>query len=132
MAHKITVYSATGRRKTSVARVRLAHGVGKMMVNGVEIKKYFALDTLRNLVEQPLKATDTLKRFDILASISGGGPSGQAGAMRHGIARALVMADEALKQPLKEGGFLTRDPRMKERLKPGQPGARKRFQFSKR
>ncbi|MFH0908220.1 MAG: 30S ribosomal protein S9 [bacterium] len=132
MAHKITVYEATGRRKTAVARVRLANGVGKVMVNDVEIKKYFPLETLRNLVEQPLKATDTLKRFDILASISGGGLTGQAGAMRHGIARALVMADEALKQPLKEGGFLTRDPRMKERTKPGQPGARKRFQFSKR
>jgi small subunit ribosomal protein S9 len=115
-----------------VARVRLAHGVGKMMVNGREIKKYFPLDTLRNLLEQPLKATDTLKRFDILASCSGGGLAGQAGAMRHGIARALVLADESLKPALKTGGFLTRDPRMKERLKPGQPGARKRFQFSKR
>ena len=132
MAHKITVFQATGRRKTSVARVRLAHGVGKLMVNGREIKKYFPLDTLRNLVEQPLKATDTLKRYDILASVSGGGMTGQAGAMRHGIARALVMADEALKPALKDGGYLTRDPRMKERLKPGQPGARKRFQFSKR
>lgn len=132
MAHKITEYAATGRRKTSVARVRLANGVGKMMVNGREIKKYFPLDTLRNLLEQPLKATDTLKRFDILASCSGGGLAGQAGAMRHGIARALVLADESLKPALKTGGFLTRDPRMKERLKPGQPGARKRFQFSKR
>ena len=132
MAHKITEYAATGRRKTSVARVRLANGVGKMMVNGKELKRYFQVDTLRNLIEQPLKATDTLKRFDILASCSGGGLAGQAGAMRHGIARALVMADESLKPALKTGGFLTRDPRMKERLKPGQPGARKRFQFSKR
>lgn len=132
MAQKVIEYSATGRRKTSVARVRIAHGVGKMKVNGVDIKKYFALETLRNLVEQPLKATDTLKRFDVLANVSGGGPTGQAGALRHGIARALVLAEAGLRAPLKDGGYLTRDPRMKERLKPGQPGARKRFQFSKR
>jgi small subunit ribosomal protein S9 len=132
VAQKVIEYSATGRRKTSVARVRIAHGVGKMKVNGRDLKNYFPLETLRNLVEQPLKATDTLKRYDVLASVAGGGPTGQAGALRHGIARALVQAEAALRAPLKDAGYLTRDPRMKERLKPGQPGARKRFQFSKR
>ncbi len=132
MAQKVAEYSATGRRKTSVARVRLAHGVGKMVVNGREFKQYFPSEALRNYIEQPLKVTDTLKRFDVIATLSGGGISGQAGALRHGIARALTLADSAMREPLKSNGFLTRDPRMKERKKYGQPGARKRFQFSKR
>ena len=132
MAQKVAEYSATGRRKTAVARIRLAHGVGKVLVNNRDFKVYFPTDTVRIFIEQPLKVTDTLKRFDIIASLTGGGPLGQAGAMRHGIARALCMADAALRPVLKKNGFLTRDPRMKERKKYGQPGARKRFQFSKR
>ena len=132
MAQKITEFVATGRRKTAVARVRMVHGVGKMVVNGRPFNEYFATDTLRSVVEEPLKATDTLKRFDITANLTGGGIAGQAGALRHGIARALLQADAGLRDILKKGGFLTRDPRMKERKKYGQPGARKRFQFSKR
>jgi small subunit ribosomal protein S9 len=125
-------YSATGRRKNAVARVRLMSGEGKVLVNGRAFDAYFPLETLRNLVQQPLKATDTLGRFDVKATLTGGGLAGQAGAMRHGISRALVIADQNLRAALKDGGFLTRDPRMKERKKSGQPGARKRFQFSKR
>ena len=132
MAQKVVEYAATGRRKTAVARVRLAHGVGKWVVNGREFKQYFPTDAIRNFIEQPLVATDTLKRFDVIATLSGGGPTGQAGALRHGIARALTVADAGLREKLKGGGFLTRDPRMKERKKYGRPGARKRFQFSKR
>jgi small subunit ribosomal protein S9 len=129
---KAVEYAATGRRKTSVARVRLTGGEGKMLVNNRELTSYFPVETLRSLIEQPLKATNTLKAYDVRATASGGGLAGQAGAIRLGISRALVLADETLKPTLKAGGFLTRDPRMKERLKPGQPGARKRFQFSKR
>ena len=132
MVQKVLEYSATGRRKTVVARVRLAHGVGKMTVNGRELKCYFPTESLRTYVEQPFRATDTLKRFDVIASVMGGGPVGQAGAVRHGIARALLLADINLRPTLKTGGFLTRDQRMKERKKYGRPGARKRFQFSKR
>ena len=132
MAQKVAEYSATGRRKTAVARVRLAHGVGKVVVNEREFTAYFPTDTVRTFIEQPLKTTDTLKRFDIIATLTGGGPLGQAGAMRHGISRALILADASLRDVLKRNGFLTRDPRMKERKKYGQPGARKRFQFSKR
>ena len=133
MAENQTVeYAATGRRKTSVARVRIALGVGKRQINGMSMADYFGTDALVGFVEQPLEAADAAKRYDIIASLKGGGKTGQAGALRHGIARALVEADETLKQTLKEGGFLTRDSRMKERKKPGQPGARKRFQFSKR
>lgn len=132
MANKVLEYSATGRRKTSVARVRIALGVGKMLINGRDINEFFDLENLRSLVEQPFKATDTLKRYDVIASVNGGGPTGQAGALRHGIARALSLADSNLRPALKSAGFLTRDPRMKERKKSGQPGARKRFQFSKR
>ncbi|MFH0879787.1 MAG: 30S ribosomal protein S9 [Lentisphaerota bacterium] len=132
MAQKVVEYRATGRRKTSIARVRLAHGVGKMIINKREFNSYFPTEALRYYVEAPLKLTDTLKRFDVIATLNGGGISGQAGALRHGISRALIMADSALREPLKAGGFLTRDPRMKERKKYGQPGARKRFQFSKR
>lgn len=132
MAQKVLEYSATGRRKEAVARVRLALGVGKMIVNGKELTEYFPTDATRMFIEEPLRSTDTLKRYDVIAKVNGGGNQGQAGALRHGIARALAMADGSLRQGLKESGHLTRDPRMKERKKPGQPGARKRFQFSKR
>lgn len=132
MAQKVVEYAATGRRKEAVARVRLALGVGKATVNGKPMNEYFKTETLQEFVELPLKITDTLKKYDIIAKVNGGGIKGQAGAMRHGLARALVLADESLKDSLKSSGMLTRDPRMKERKKPGQPGARKRFQFSKR
>ena len=132
MAHKVAEYSATGRRKTSVARVRIAHGVGKTVVNRREFKDYFPVETVRQYIERPFAVTDTLKRYDVIASVSGGGIMGQAGALRHGISRALLLADVALREKLKAAGLLTRDPRMKERKKYGQPGARKRFQFSKR
>lgn len=128
----VTEYYATGRRKSSVARVRVMLGVGKRQINGMSAKDYFQTSALLNFIEQPLVAADAAKQYDIVAKIHGGGKVGQAGALRHGIARALVIADENKKPPLKEGGFLTRDSRMKERKKPGQPGARKRFQFSKR
>jgi len=128
----IVEYSATGRRKTAVARVRLAHGVGKVVINGKEFDNYFPTEPVRNFIEQPLKMTDSLKRYDIIATLNGGGPVGQAGALRHGISRALTLADPALREILKKNGCLTRDARMKERKKYGQPGARKRFQFSKR
>jgi small subunit ribosomal protein S9 len=132
VAQKVVEYSATGRRKTAVARVRLAHGVGKFVINGREFKQYFPTEAVRNYIEQPLVVTEQQKRFDVIATLSGGGIVGQAGALRHGISRALTMADANLREALKSKGFLTRDPRMKERKKYGQPGARKRFQFSKR
>ena len=132
MSQKVQEYSATGRRKTAVARVRLAHGVGKVTVNGREFKQFFPTEALRNYIEQPLVLTDTLKRFDVIVTLTGGGITGQAGAMRHGISRALTLADAKLQEKLKGEGCLTRDPRMRERKKYGQPGARKRFQFSKR
>lgn len=132
MAKKVSEYTATGRRKEAVARVRLALGVGKMSVNGRTFEDFFPTQGLRNIVEQPLKLTDSLKQYDVIATVNGGGPVGQAGALRHGIARALVHADGSFKDMLKNSGYLTRDPRMKERKKYGQPGARKRFQFSKR
>ena len=132
VSQKVQEYSATGRRKTAVARVRLAHGVGKVTVNGREFKQFFPAEVLRNYIEQPLVLTDTLKRFDVIATLTGGGMTGQAGAMRHGISRALILADAKLREKLKAEGCLTRDPRMRERKKYGQPGARKRFQFSKR
>lgn len=112
--------------------MQLALGVGKMMINGRDISQYFATESQRNFVEQPFNLTDTNMRYDMIARVKGGGLSGQAGAVRHAISRALVMMDEAHKEVLKDSGCLTRDPRMKERKKPGQPGARKRFQFSKR
>ena len=123
---------ATGRRKTAVARVRIKPGVGKIFVNGKEFSQYFTIDAMRAFIEQPLEITGKLNEFDIFARVHGGGTMGQAGAMRHGISRALVSSDEELRDALKSSGCLTRDPRMKERKKPGQPGARKRFQFSKR
>ena len=129
---KTNEFLGTGRRKTSVARVRLSTGSGKVTVNGRAFETYFPTDSLRMVVQQPLTVTGTADKFDVRANVSGGGPAGQAGAVRHGIARALLLADAALRPSLKAEGLLTRDPRMKERKKYGQPGARKRFQFSKR
>jgi small subunit ribosomal protein S9 len=129
---KTQEFLGTGRRKTSVARVRLANGTGKITVNGRTFENYFATETLRTVVTQPFAATETSGKFDARVSVSGGGPTGQAGAVRHGIARALLEANAGLRPTLKSEGLLTRDPRMKERKKYGQPGARKRFQFSKR
>jgi small subunit ribosomal protein S9 len=125
-------FLGTGRRKTAVARVRLATGSGKITVNGRAFENYFAVDTLRATVTQPLTITGTAEKLDARISITGGGPNGQAGAARHGISRALLKFDANLRGALKAEGFLTRDPRMRERKKYGQPGARKRFQFSKR
>jgi small subunit ribosomal protein S9 len=132
VAKQVHEYSATGRRKTSVARVRIAQGDGKVKINGRDISDFFKLDTLRNAVTLPFRVTATDSKYDVVALVSGGGPSGQSGALRHGISRALVLSDINLKPALKAAGLLTRDPRMKERKKSGQPGARKRFQFSKR
>jgi small subunit ribosomal protein S9 len=132
MADKTSDFLGTGRRKTSVARVRLSNGSGKITVNGRAFENYFMTETLRGVVTQPLNLTQTGARFDVNVNVSGGGPAGQAGAVRHGIARALIVADSTLRPVLKADGLLTRDPRMKERKKYGQPGARKRFQYSKR
>lgn len=126
------VKSTTGRRKEATAMVRLVPGGGQVTVNGTPVAEYFARPTLVMMIEQPLKLTDTLGSLDILANCKGGGLSGQAGALRLGIARALVSMNPDLRQVLKAAGLLTRDPRMVERKKYGQPGARKRFQFSKR
>ena len=125
-------FIATGRRKTAVARVRLASGSGKITVNGRALETYFPTDTLRGVVTRPLTLTDSAAKFDARINVTGGGPNGQAGAVRHGIARALQIADANLRPTLKADGLLTRDSRRKERKKYGQPGARKRFQFSKR
>jgi small subunit ribosomal protein S9 len=125
-------FLGTGRRKTSVARVRLSSGSGKIQVNGRAFETYFPSESLRMQVTQPFAVTSTAEKFDVTVNVSGGGPSGQAGAVRHGIARALLAADANLRAALKAEGLLTRDPRMKERKKYGQPGARKRFQYSKR
>jgi small subunit ribosomal protein S9 len=129
---KAPEFLGTGRRKTSVARVRLTSGSGKITVNGRAFENYFPTDTLRGVVTQPLAVTSTADKFDARVNVAGGGPTGQAGAVRHGIARALLVADINLRPALKAEGLLTRDPRMKERKKYGQPGARKRFQYSKR
>jgi small subunit ribosomal protein S9 len=123
---------ATGRRKTSVARARLRHGGGKISINSRAVENYITVPTLRSLALEPLTVTDTAANYDVTVSVSGGGPSGQAGAIRHAIARALLKVAPDLKPILRENGLLTRDSRMKERKKYGQPGARKRFQFSKR
>lgn len=129
---KTPEFLGTGRRKTSIARVRLATGTGKITVNGRAFENYFPVDTLRGVASQPLTVTGTADKLDAKINVSGGGPNGQAGAVRHGIARALLEFDANLRPALKAEGFLTRDPRMKERKKYGQPGARKRYQFSKR
>ena len=123
---------ATGRRKTAIARVRLSKGTGQIVVNERKFEDYFPTTDLRLIVEAPFKAIEGLGQYDVVALCEGGGVPGQAGALRHGISRALIQADENLRAVLKKAGFLTRDPRMKERKKPGQPGARRRFQFSKR
>ena len=125
-------YLGTGRRKTAVARVRLAAGSGKITVNGRPFENYFVTDALRMVVNQPFTVTATSGKYDARVNVAGGGPNGQAGAVRHGIARALLEVDASLRAPLKTDGLLTRDPRKREREKYGQPGARKRFQFSKR
>jgi small subunit ribosomal protein S9 len=125
-------YLGTGRRKESVARVRLFPGSGRIVINGKEMDQYFGLDTLKLIVRQPLVTTETENRFDVFAKVEGGGFSGQAGAIRHGIARALLQADGEYRPALKKFGFLTRDPRMKERKKCGLKKARRAPQFSKR
>ena len=131
-AKKVDEFAATGRRKTSVARVRLVKGSGKITVNGKDVKDYFDTRDMIDTVSRPLVLTERADQYDMTASVKGGGKVGQSGAIAHGVSRALVVAEEDLRSPLKKGGFLTRDARMKERKKPGQPGARKRFQFSKR
>lgn len=125
-------YNAVGRRKNAVARVRLMPGTGKRIINEVQMKKYLQRETLAMIIEQPLQELGLSDNFDVYVNVSGGGRSGQAGAIRHGIARALVEFDENLRPQLKARGYLTRDPRMVERKKSGRPKARKRFQFSKR
>ena len=125
-------FMATGRRKTSVARVRLIPGTGKRLVNGVELDRYFARITLSRMAIEPLNVVNAADKFDVEASVHGGGLAGQAGAVSLGVARALQIADTSLRGLLGKEGFLTRDSRMKERKKYGQAGARKRFQFSKR
>ncbi|MEY2467070.1 MAG: small subunit ribosomal protein [Verrucomicrobiota bacterium] len=132
MAEKKSEFLGTGRRKTAIARVRLSSGSGKVTVNGRAFETYFPTDSLRMVVAQPFVATGTADKFDVRVNVVGGGPNGQAGAVRHGISRALLLADASFRAPLKAEGYLTRDPRMRERKKYGQPGARKRFQFSKR
>ena len=126
------VYWATGRRKTAVARVRIFSGSGKININGESSEKYFPRETLQRIIKQPLEVTSLTEKYDIMANVEGGGKSGQAGAVRHGIARGLVKIDSTMRQPLREAGFITRDSRMKERKKYGQKGARKKFQYSKR
>ena len=125
-------FYGTGRRKKSVARVRLYPGTGVITINGKNIDEYFGLETLKLIVNQPLEATENVGKFDVVANVVGGGISGQAGAIRHGIARALLVVDEANRGVLKAAGFLTRDPRMKERKKYGLKAARRAPQFSKR
>ncbi|HTV76066.1 MAG TPA: 30S ribosomal protein S9 [Candidatus Baltobacteraceae bacterium] len=133
MATKTTnEFLGTGRRKTAVARVRLATGSGKITVNGRTFENYFPLETQRMAATQPLTVSGAAEKFDVRVNVAGGGPNGQADAMRHGLARALIQFDANLRPSLKAEGLLTRDSRMRERKKYGQPGARKRFQFSKR
>lgn len=131
-AEEAKVQRATGKRKTAVAAVRLVEGKGEFVVNGKTLEEYFGSGALPLVVKQPLAAVDRLTKYDVYANVTGGGIAGQAGALRHGISKALVSVDEDLRQQLKRLGFLTRDPRMKERKKYGQRGARARFQFSKR
>ena len=126
------VYYGTGRRKSSIARVRIVEGSGKITVNGKDIEEFFGLETLKVIVRQPLSVTNTTAKYDVVATVKGGGITGQAGAIRHGIARALNEANSEFRPALKSNGFLTRDPRMKERKKYGLKKARKAPQFSKR
>ena len=125
-------YYGTGRRKSSIARVYLVPGKGNITINKRDIDEYFGLETLKVIVRQPLAATDNTEKFDVLVNVHGGGTTGQAGAIRHGIARALLKVDEEYRPTLKKAGFLTRDPRMKERKKYGLKAARRAPQFSKR
>jgi small subunit ribosomal protein S9 len=125
-------YYGTGRRKTSTARVYLRPGAGEVKINRKSFEQYFPNETLRMIIRQPLTLTDNVNKFDILVNVDGGGPAGQAGAIRHGITRALMEFNSDLRTALKQAGLVTRDPRVKERKKYGQKGARKRFQFSKR
>lgn len=125
-------YYGTGRRKTSTARVYLRPGTGEIQVNKKGFDQYFPNQALRMVIRQPLQLTETVSKFDILVNVDGGGPAGQAGAIRHGITRALMVFNADLRPALKSAGLVTRDPRIKERKKYGQKGARKRFQFSKR
>ena len=125
-------FYGTGRRKKSVARVRVYPGTGSIVINDRDIDDYFGLETLKLIVRQPLTLTDTLDKFDIICRVAGGGVTGQAGAIRHGLSRALLQYDENMRGTLKKAGFLTRDPRMKERKKYGLKGARRAPQFSKR
>ncbi|HEY0082794.1 MAG TPA: 30S ribosomal protein S9 [Pyrinomonadaceae bacterium] len=127
-----TQYYGTGRRKTSTARVYLRPGTGEIQVNKKNFDQYFPNQALRMVIRQPLQLTETTGKFDILVNVDGGGPAGQAGAIRHGITRALMVFNAELRPTLKQAGLVTRDPRIKERKKYGQKGARKRFQFSKR
>jgi small subunit ribosomal protein S9 len=129
---KIPQHLGTGRRKTAVARVRLSAGTGKILVNGRTFENFFPSESLRVVAVQPLAATGTTEKFDAQITVTGGGPNGQAGAVRHGLARALLTVDANFRPALKAEGLLTRDPRMRERKKYGQPGARRRFQYSKR
>ena len=126
------VFYGTGRRKSSVSRVRLVEGTGKITINGKDIEEFFGLETLKVIVRQPLTVTNTTAKYDVIATVKGGGFTGQAGAIRHGIARALNEANSEYRPSLKTNGFLTRDPRMKERKKYGLKKARKAPQFSKR
>ena len=125
-------FYGTGRRKSSVARVRVYNGTGKITINDRDVEEYFGLETLKLIVRQPLALTGNLDKFDIVCRVAGGGVTGQAGAIRHGLSRALLLFDEELRPELKKAGFLTRDPRMKERKKYGLKGARRAPQFSKR
>lgn len=126
------VFTATGKRKSSIARVRLTLGTGAIVVNGRQVDEYFPRPALQILVRKPMELTDSLQRYDIVANVQGGGVAGQAGALRHGISRAIEKIDSAQRPTLKRAGLLTRDARIKERKKYGQKGARARFQFSKR
>jgi len=130
--NKTPQHLGTGRRKTAIARVRLVSGNGKIIVNGRPFENYFPVESLRMVATQPFAVTGTAEKYDAEIKVSGGGPNGQAGAVRHGLARALLTVDANLRPTLKAEGLLTRDPRMRERKKYGQPGARKRFQYSKR
>ena len=132
MSADIAVFSATGRRKTATARVRLVEGTGKLVANGREFESYFSHENFAKQAYAPLLTVALREKFDVTANVNGGGISGQAGAVAHGIARALQKFNPELRAALKKAGHLTRDPREKERKKAGQPGARKRFQFSKR